>query len=79
MSHEHYKGFRIVTYLPTIRDEYESAAQRARQESLSYERYLVDLADRERVTRRSNRLERLLRESKLFMEKRLFAESCGWF
>ena len=57
--------------MPTIRDEYESAAQRARQESLSYERYLLDLTERERDTRRSNRIERLLRESRLFMEKSL--------
>jgi DNA replication protein DnaC len=57
--------------LPTIREEYESAAQRARQESSSYERYLLDLVDRERETRRSHRIERLLRESKLFMEKSL--------
>jgi len=57
--------------LPTIRDEYESAAQRARQESSSYERYLLDLAEREREVRRSNRIERLLRESKLFLEKSL--------
>ena len=57
--------------MPTIRDEYESAAQRARQESSSYECYLLDLADREREARRSNRIERLLRESKLFMEKSL--------
>ena len=54
-----------------MRDEYESAAQRARQESLSYERYLLDLAERELEARRSNRIERLLRESKLFMEKNL--------
>ena len=58
-------------HLPTIRDEYESAAQRARQESSSYERYLLDLTERERETRRSNRIERLLRESRLFMEKSL--------
>jgi len=57
--------------LPTIRDEYESAAQRARQESSSYERYLLDLTERERETRRSKRIERLLRESRLFMEKSL--------
>ena len=57
--------------MPTIRDEYESAAERARQETSSYERYLLDLADREREARRSNRIERLLRESKLFMEKSL--------
>ena len=57
--------------MPTIRDEYESAAQQARQESSSYERYLWDLAEREREARRLNRIERLLRESKLFLEKSL--------
>jgi DNA replication protein DnaC len=57
--------------LPTIREEYEPAAQRARQESSSYERYLLDLAERECEARRSNRIERLLRDSKLLMEKSL--------
>ncbi|MGZ3336868.1 MAG: ATP-binding protein, partial [Isosphaeraceae bacterium] len=67
--HESLKACLRDLHLPTIRDEYESAAQRARQESSSYERYLLDLAEREREARRSNRIERLLRESKLFMEK----------
>jgi DNA replication protein DnaC len=58
-------------HLPTIRQEYEAAAGRARQESLSYERYLLDLAERECESRRSHRVERLLRESRLFMEKDL--------
>lgn len=57
--------------MPTIREEYESAAQRARQESSSYERYLLDLTERECESRRSNRIERHLRESKLFLEKSL--------
>lgn len=57
--------------MPTIREEYESAAQRARQESSSYERYLLDLAERECEARRSNRIERHLRESRLFLEKSL--------
>jgi DNA replication protein DnaC len=57
--------------LPTIREEYEPAAQRARQESSSYERYLLDLAERECEARRSNRIERLLRDSRLLMEKSL--------
>jgi DNA replication protein DnaC len=57
--------------VPTIREEYESAAQRARQESSSYERYLLDLAERECEARRSNRIERHLRESRLFLEKSL--------
>jgi DNA replication protein DnaC len=54
-----------------MRQDYESAAQRARQESASYERYLLDLAERECESRRSNRIERLMRESKLFLEKSL--------
>jgi DNA replication protein DnaC len=58
-------------HLPTIRHEYESAAALARQESLSYERYLLDLAERECESRRSSRVERLLRESRLFLEKSL--------
>ena len=57
--------------MPTIRDEYESAAQQARQESSSYESYLWVLAERERESRRANRIERLLRDSKLFLEKSL--------
>ena len=56
-------------HLPTIRQEYEAAAGRARQESMSYERYLLDLVERECESRRSHRVERLLRESRLFMEK----------
>jgi DNA replication protein DnaC len=58
-------------HLPTIRRDYESAGERARQESLSYERYLLDLVEHECESRRSNRVERLLRESRLFMEKSL--------
>ena len=69
--HESLKNCLRDLHLPAMRDEYESAAQRARQESVSYERYLLDLAERELEARRSNRIERLLRESKLFMEKSL--------
>jgi DNA replication protein DnaC len=58
-------------HLPTIRRDYESAAQRARQESMSYERYLLELAEYECESRRTNRIARLLRESRLFMEKSL--------
>jgi DNA replication protein DnaC len=56
-------------HLPAMRREYESAAARARQESLSYERFLLDLAERECESRRSNRIERHLRESRMFLEK----------
>ena len=58
-------------HLPTIRREYESTAERARQEATSYERYLLDLAERECESRRSHRVERLLRESRLLLEKDL--------
>jgi DNA replication protein DnaC len=58
-------------HLPAMRREYESAAARARQESTSYEHFLLDLAERECESRRSNRVERLLRESRMFLEKNL--------
>lgn len=58
-------------HLPTIRRDFESAAQRARQESLSYEHYLLELAENECEARRSGRVERLMRESRLFLEKSL--------
>src|SRR5215213_8457082 len=54
-----------------MRRDYEPAAARARQESSSYERYLLDLAERECESRRSSRVERLLRESRVFLEKSL--------
>ena len=55
--------------LPTVRECYEEQARQARQESLSYERYLLELMEREIETRRQNRVTRLLRESKLLLEK----------
>lgn len=58
-------------HLPAMRSDYEAAAARARQELLSYERYLLELAQRECESRRSNRIERQLRESRVFMEKSL--------
>jgi DNA replication protein DnaC len=69
--HESLKACLRELHLPTIRNDYESAAQRARQESLIYERYLLDLVEHECESRRTHRVERLLRESKLFLEKSL--------
>jgi DNA replication protein DnaC len=54
-----------------MRQDYETAAAAARQESSSYERFLLDLAQRECEARRSSRVERLLKESRLLMEKSL--------
>ena len=58
-------------HLPTFRECFEEAAGRAVQETLSYEQYLLELAGRECEVRRANRLERLLRQSKLPLEKSL--------
>ena len=58
-------------HLPTVRECYQDQADAARRESLSYERYLLDLMDREREARRQNRIARLLRQSKLPLEKTL--------
>ena len=58
-------------HLPTFRECFEEAARRAEQETLSYEQYLLELAQQECEVRRSNRIERLLRQSKLPLEKSL--------
>jgi len=66
----------LVTYLkalrlPAMRDRFEEEAQRAQQETLSYERYLLELAGRECETRRQHRIERFLHESRMPLEKGL--------
>jgi len=58
-------------HLPTVRECYEDQAGLARRESQSYERYLLELMEREREVRRQNRIARLMRESKLPLEKSL--------
>jgi len=58
-------------HLPTVRECYKEQADLSRRESLSYERYLLELMEREREVRRQNRIIRLLRESKLPLEKTL--------
>lgn len=58
-------------HLPTFRECFEASAGRAQQESLSYEQYLLDLAQQECEVRRTNRIDRLLRQSKLPLEKTL--------
>src|SRR5690606_13599732 len=56
-------------HLPTIRAIYEEQAEMARRESLSYERYLLELMQRECEERQHRRVERMLRESRLPLEK----------
>src|SRR3954471_7496278 len=56
-------------HLPAIRSGYEEMAVQAQQESLSYERYLLGLAQRECQERVSIRTERLLGQWTLPLEK----------
>lgn len=58
-------------HLPAIRACYEEQADAARRESLSYERYLQQIMEQECDVRRQNRVARLLKESKLPLEKSL--------
>ena len=59
--------------LPTVRECYVQQAQRAKQESYGYERYLLELMESECEVRRANRINRYLNESKLPLEKSLDA------
>jgi DNA replication protein DnaC len=58
-------------HLPTVRECYEDTARRAERETLSYERYLLEVISRECEQRRKSRVQRLLRESALPLEKSL--------
>ena len=64
-------GYLKEIHVPTIRDCFEDIARTAEQESLSYERYLLELAERECEARRERRIGRLLRESRLPLEKNI--------
>jgi DNA replication protein DnaC len=57
--------------LPAFRNSFEELAQRATQETSSYERYLLELTNRECDERRTRRIDRLLRDSRLPLEKTL--------
>jgi len=58
-------------HLPAMRACFEQAARRAEKETLSYEQYLLELAERECEQRRGNRIRRLLKDSGLPLEKSL--------
>src|SRR5208337_171665 len=66
LCHHHFAQFRRKEGTPP-----PTHVAKKRNFKTSYERYLLDLTERERETRRSKRIERLLRESRLFMEKSL--------
>jgi DNA replication protein DnaC len=63
----HLKGLR----LPTILAGYREQAEMARREHLSFEHYLLELVRHEREVRHHNRIQRLLRTSKLPLEKNM--------
>lgn len=58
-------------HLPAMRACFEETARRAEKETLSYEQYLLELAERECEGRRRNRIRKLLKESGLPWEKSL--------
>lgn len=60
-------------HLPTIRAIFEEQARRAEQETLSYEQYLLELVQAECENRRATRIDRMLRQSKLPLEKDLLS------
>ena len=57
--------------LSTIRKSYEDMATQAQQESLSYQGYLLELAELECVNRRNNRIEKNLKKSKIPRDKNI--------
>lgn len=57
--------------LSNVRRSFEESARRAEKEPLGYEEWLLELCELECQGRRRNRIERLLRESKLPPEKDL--------
>jgi DNA replication protein DnaC len=58
-------------HLPTVKQCYEETARRAERETLSYEQYLMEVISRECEQRHKKRVERLLKESALPLEKSL--------
>jgi DNA replication protein DnaC len=54
-----------------VRDCYEDTARQAERETLSYEQYLLEVISRECEQRRKSKVQRLLKESELPLEKSL--------
>ncbi len=58
-------------HLPMFREYHQEFAQKAIADELGYEEYLYELAQRECEVRRANKIARLVKESKLPLEKTL--------
>lgn len=74
MEHKSDVGTRLkrcfrYLHLPGLRDSYEELTRTAEEETMRYEEYLLALLEREYEARWNHRIERLLRESKLPLEK----------
>lgn len=57
--------------LPTVRSQYQDAAEQARRKEVSHESYLLELLEQEAQVRQQKRVERMLRESRVPAEKTL--------
>jgi DNA replication protein DnaC len=55
--------------LPTFREQFQTLAEQATREGLSYPQYLAELVSRECQTRNHSRIQRLLRNSRLLQGK----------
>ena len=60
-------------HLPTVQECYEEQADKARKENITYEYFLAEVMEREREVRSHKRIQRMLRESKVPLEKSLDA------
>lgn len=60
--------FKILR-LPAMLSSYETHAERARKEAMSFEEFLYNLLSEEEQSRENRKIERLLRESRLPLEK----------
>jgi len=58
-------------HLPGIRDSYEELTQAAVRDGMAYDQYLLGLLERESDVRWNHRVDRLMRESRLPLEKTL--------
>ena len=58
-------------HLPSFRTSYEELARQAERETYSYEHFLLELCARECQERRTKRIDRLLRQARLPLEKSL--------
>lgn len=64
-------GYLKELLLSAMRERYAELAVQARQESLSYEQYLLELAEQECLNRHNSRIERNLKLSKIARNKNM--------